>query len=206
MKKRSFLLVAGAAIILLVAAGCGTVHRARQTRYSVVQIQRYAEQVLEPEELELFRVPFQINGDLAQIAMQVNRLGRGKIQQARELALVLLRGDNLGITYNRGRNATALEVYQTREANCISYTNLFIGMARSLDIEVYFAEVTEVDSFEKVGDTVVYNSHICAIAFEGPRHYMIDFSLRDHPQYHACLLYTSPSPRDRTRSRMPSSA
>ena len=25
-------------------------------------------------------------------------------------------------------------------------------------------------------------------------------------QYKACLLYTSPSPRDRTRSRMPSSA
>ena len=24
--------------------------------------------------------------------------------------------------------------------------------------------------------------------------------------YHICLLYTSPSPRDRTRSRMPSSA
>ena len=26
------------------------------------------------------------------------------------------------------------------------------------------------------------------------------------PMYKACLLYTSPSPRDRTRSRMPSSA
>ena len=26
------------------------------------------------------------------------------------------------------------------------------------------------------------------------------------PEYSACLLYTSPSPRDRTRSRMPSSA
>ena len=25
-------------------------------------------------------------------------------------------------------------------------------------------------------------------------------------KYHSCLLYTSPSPRDRTRSRMPSSA
>ena len=25
-------------------------------------------------------------------------------------------------------------------------------------------------------------------------------------QFHVCLLYTSPSPRDRTRSRMPSSA
>ena len=28
----------------------------------------------------------------------------------------------------------------------------------------------------------------------------------DSPQTHPCLLYTSPSPRDRTRSRMPSSA
>ena len=27
-----------------------------------------------------------------------------------------------------------------------------------------------------------------------------------HEQDHSCLLYTSPSPRDRTRSRMPSSA
>ena len=28
----------------------------------------------------------------------------------------------------------------------------------------------------------------------------------DNDIYHICLLYTSPSPRDRTRSRMPSSA
>ena len=30
--------------------------------------------------------------------------------------------------------------------------------------------------------------------------------LTDHSQTHPCLLYTSPSPRDRTSSRMPSSA
>ena len=28
----------------------------------------------------------------------------------------------------------------------------------------------------------------------------------ENPEYKFCLLYTSPSPRDRTRSRMPSSA
>ena len=28
----------------------------------------------------------------------------------------------------------------------------------------------------------------------------------DHGQYNSCLLYTSPSPRDRQKSRMPSSA
>ena len=30
--------------------------------------------------------------------------------------------------------------------------------------------------------------------------------LQANPGYMTCLLYTSPSPRDRTRSRMPSSA
>ena len=30
--------------------------------------------------------------------------------------------------------------------------------------------------------------------------------MRDTVEYLDCLLYTSPSPRDRTRSRMPSSA
>ena len=29
---------------------------------------------------------------------------------------------------------------------------------------------------------------------------------QNYPPYNICLLYTSPSPRDRTRSRMPSSA
>ena len=33
----------------------------------------------------------------------------------------------------------------------------------------------------------------------------LDCFVSDEPFY-ACLLYTSPSPRDRTRSRMPSSA
>ena len=32
------------------------------------------------------------------------------------------------------------------------------------------------------------------------------FNTSYHENYYDCLLYTSPSPRDRTRSRMPSSA
>ena len=40
--------------------------------------------------------------------------------------------------------------------------------------------------------------------------YLSDFIVQREPSsvygYYICLLYTSPSPRDRTRSRMPSSA
>ena len=32
------------------------------------------------------------------------------------------------------------------------------------------------------------------------------WKIEEKPSFNTCLLYTSPSPRDRTRSRMPSSA
>ena len=35
---------------------------------------------------------------------------------------------------------------------------------------------------------------------------LLDLAQRQHDNWIPCLLYTSPSPRDRTRSRMPSSA
>ena len=35
---------------------------------------------------------------------------------------------------------------------------------------------------------------------------LMDAKSRSHVRHMTCLLYTSPSPRDRTRSRMPSSA
>ena len=38
------------------------------------------------------------------------------------------------------------------------------------------------------------------------KHYGSKYSEKATNQCHSCLLYTSPSPRDRTRSRMPSSA
>ena len=54
-------------------------------------------------------------------------------------------------------------------------------------------------------DVFVHHSEIKADGFrtlnEGDR---VSFEVVDSPK--GCLLYTSPSPRDRTRSRMPSSA
>ena len=42
--------------------------------------------------------------------------------------------------------------------------------------------------------------------FQKPLYRALLMSLHMIPMYRFCLLYTSPSPRDRTRSRMPSSA
>ena len=42
--------------------------------------------------------------------------------------------------------------------------------------------------------------------FSGAETFRISFPTSLKPDYYPCLLYTSPSPRDRSLSRMPSSA
>ena len=172
------------ATVLLSACGTTTLNKRITERMTPEQMQAYAKSVLSAEEMKLFSVPYDINAEVKQIALNVETFGRTKYHQGRQLAVLLLAGGDLGISYKRNSNFTAMEVYDRRTANCISYTNLFIGMARALRINARYAEVNEVDSFEKYGDTVVYNSHICAVIFDGPKPFLIDFSLTDNPQYH----------------------
>ena len=60
------------------------------------------------------------------------------------------------------------------------------------------AELTEVLKGEY---EAAESCHICLKPFDDPENRKV----RDHCHY-SCLLYTSPSPRDATLSRMPSSA
>ena len=51
----------------------------------------------------------------------------------------------------------------------------------------------------------VLNEYVVSLEYEGEKVYKGNLTF-DGANYLFCLLYTSPSPRDRTRSRMPSSA
>ena len=74
--------------------------------------------------------------------------------------------------------------------------------------KLHYHWMPENNEKEKNGYTL--HATICASCVE--RDGMIDWVEYDDQrkktpsEYYVCLLYTSPSPRDRTRSRMPSSA
>ena len=64
---------------------------------------------------------------------------------------------------------------------------------------------------KKMNFTIVYdhNRNLVDIVQTGNIQYFTDLYFRTREEaieYLNCLLYTSPSPRDRTRARMPSSA
>ena len=67
---------------------------------------------------------------------------------------------------------------------------------------------SRLDSLEFSSERMKLNAAICMYRNgEDQKALSIFMSLQENQgQFWSCLLYTSPSPRDRTRSRMPSSA
>ena len=88
----------------------------------------------------------------------------------------LLADRNLAIEYTWGYTGTAAEVFQYRRANCLAFTNLFLGMARELGIPVYFLAVENVETYRKEGNLVVISDHIAVGYGEGPGRKIYDFS------------------------------
>lgn len=97
-------------------------------------------------------------------------------QRLDRLRDALLNERDLAVSYTWGFTGTAAEVFQYREANCLAFTNLFLGMARELGIPVYFMAVGNVETFRRHGDLVVISDHIAVGYGDGQSRKIFDFS------------------------------
>lgn len=83
----------------------------------------------------------------------------------------LIDPEGLGIQYQAGYTGTAEEVFTSRQANCLGFMNLFIGLGRAMGLEVYYVAVEKGQSYGREGNLVVVADHIAA-GF-GPPHEML---------------------------------
>jgi Flp pilus assembly protein TadD len=74
----------------------------------------------------------------------------------------LIEPDGLGIRYAGGFSGTADEVFASRQANCLGFMNLLVGLARAMGYPVYFVAVEKGQSYGREGDLVVVADHIAA--------------------------------------------
>jgi Flp pilus assembly protein TadD len=75
---------------------------------------------------------------------------------------------------------TALEAFARREGNCLSFTNLFVAMARSIGIPVTTALVRRTLASEREGDLIIVNNHVVAAFPQGTEWQYFDFDRRPH--------------------------
>ena len=71
--------------------------------------------------------------------------------------------DGLDVAYGNLETKTAAETFATRSGNCLSFTILFVAMARHVGLEAHFQEVSEILSWDRRGDVAVSNRHMFAV-------------------------------------------
>jgi Tfp pilus assembly protein PilF len=83
-----------------------------------------------------------------------NRLARMK-----RLAQVVLEEDYFHLVYDDSTR-TAQETFQIRRGNCLSFTNMFIAMARYLDIKADYQEVETPPEWSIAGESFLFSQHV----------------------------------------------
>ena len=84
---------------------------------------------------------------------------------------------DFNVTYEDGTTLTAAEAFEQRRGNCMSFTSLFVALARTARMDAFLLAVRRAPGVDKDGDLVVLNHHVVA-GFRGPQKVTIyDFNI-----------------------------
>lgn len=109
--------------------------------------------------------PFLIDDEIrAEVDREVGRWGTPHERLRRVLRFMNGRGF-LNFQYDQDVTVTAREAYHSRRGNCMAYTNLFLSIARYVDVPVFLIHVNEATSFYEKDGTFVVSSHM-ALGFD----------------------------------------
>ena len=95
------------------------------------------------------------------------------LEQLNQLARIIFQDNALNFTYQPVTRG-AIETFNNRGGNCVSFTFLFIAMARYLGLDARFHEVDVPPLFNQVGKLISVSGHTNAVVYIGPQVYLID--------------------------------
>lgn len=123
-------------------------------------------------------IPFSATDEMRQwLAKEVPTSTRAETQ-LNWLLQSLLNRSTAPLKYVPGHTGIAPEVFESGTANCLGFTQLFVALARELDLPVYLLRVSDLQSFEREGDLIVASAHITAAFGTPDRRRILDFAQR----------------------------
>jgi len=93
----------------------------------------------------------------------------------RRLASLLLDPSDRGIVYDPGLTRSASELFRHRSGNCLSFSALFVVLAREVGLEAWFQDVPVLPNWRLDGDAFVVERHVNAVVRVGRDEYVVDF-------------------------------
>lgn len=94
------------------------------------------------------------------------------------LAYAMLDPYILDFTYDPSVTMTAKEAFRTRRGNCLTFSNMFIAMARHAGLNAWYREVEIDPEWNSIDETLLVSLHVNAATRDRGKEYVIDVSRR----------------------------
>jgi Flp pilus assembly protein TadD len=105
--------------------------------------------------------------------------GADPVYKLRQLARAIVSAGGFGLSYDDTTH-TGAETFRLRRGNCLSFSNMFVALARRLDLDVAFQEVDVPPDWTAEQDAYVLNRHVNVVVDLGTLgDQVVDFSSDD---------------------------
>jgi tetratricopeptide (TPR) repeat protein len=146
---------AAAVVAALLAGGCTQYKSFDSIGYLR---QQYAQQVGAAEAGRI-EIPFELNPEIRAELEKIQRLSSSsELRRINQVTSFIFDGLDLKYELRPTRNAVA--TYHTRKGNCLSFVNLFVGVARERGLSPFYVEVTDYQKWNHREGMVVSQGHI----------------------------------------------
>jgi len=120
--------------------------------------QQYAQQV--GAQAAQLTVPFELNDEVRTAMEKHMRPVPSELRQINQVLQFIF--EDLDLHYSLTPTRDAVATFRTRQGNCLSFVNLFVGVARTKRLSPFYVEVTDYTRWNHRAGMVVSQGHIVA--------------------------------------------
>ena len=112
------------------------------------------------EAADSIAVPFELDGEVRGLLEERYKPGPNELRRIEHVLDFIFR--RVGLRYSLAPTRNAVETFRSREGNCLSFVNLFVGVARHQRLSPFYVEVTDYQRWNYREGLVVSRGHIVA--------------------------------------------
>lgn len=161
--------------ILISLSGCASINVPKVRRISINQFEAYetpeGKKILPKSvdetipDLEILKINQEIKSLLDEKVIKIKNLDK----RLKALTKIILEKIEYDILIDRFAIKTAQETFDTGTGNCLSFSNLFVAMARYAGFKIHFQEIPTLPSWSREKETIFITRHIGASIDMPPR-------------------------------------
>ena len=167
--------------VFLISTVCGPVMSIGDTRVTEADpwaalIDEIAARGIDPTSIE---IPGRLSEEMKQWVHEKISPDSSSDTVLRKVLEELIDPRGFKLVYDPDVTGTAQQVWDTRRANCLGFTHLFVGLTRELGISSYYVRWSRVERFRREGDLVLVSGHVSAGYGVGSRRQVLEFGAVD---------------------------